>query len=211
MPDQLLNLYPTPLLKRRLEGMEDVNRQLTALILEMEVREPNAADGTTTQGGYQTREDLLAHDHALHAHPALVSVKEHITTALWDFAGIMIRQECTRSPTKIDFVMWGWAVLYRAGDAQGLHVHPGAHISGVYYVSAPPVAMERGEPGKISFYDPRPRAHMNQLAYQGTRHREPPVPGDMVLFPSYLEHSVTAFQGEGLRICIAFNAQLMME
>jgi uncharacterized protein (TIGR02466 family) len=211
VPDQLLNIYPTPLLKRRLEGMEAANQQLTALLLEMEAREPNASDGTTTQGGYQTREDLLAHDHPLRDHPALTLVKQHITTALQDYAAIMIRQECTRPPAKVDFMMWGWGVLYRAGNFQGLHVHPNAHISGVYYASAPAAALERGEPGKISFYDPRPRANMNQLSYQGTRHREAPVPGDMVLFPSYLEHSVAPFTGEGLRICIAFNARLLME
>ena len=114
-------------------------------------------------------------------------------------------------PEKLDFILWGWAVSYQAGHTQGLHVHPGANVSGVYYVAAPPSALEPGEAGKISFYDPRPRATMAQLPFQATRHRVAPIPGDMYLFPSWLEHSVSAFQGEGTRICIAFNGKLILE
>ena len=206
MADKLIALYPTSLLHRRLDGMAQVNRQLAALVAEIAVTEQSAADGTTTEGGYQTRDDLFNRDH-----PALNLLKQHVAMALQEYAGILIRQECTRAPSKVDFVTWGWAVFYKAGDFQGLHVHPGANISGVYYVAAPAAALQRGESGKISFYDPRPRANMNQLAFQATRHREAPVPGDMILFPSWLEHSVSPFQGEGERICIAFNAKLIME
>jgi hypothetical protein len=35
-----------------------------------------------------------------------------------------------------------------------------------------------------------------------------PLPGDMIVFPSWLEHSVSAFRGPGERICISFNAKL---
>lgn len=206
MADQLIALYPTTLLHRRLGDMAETNRQLTALVAQIAAAEPSVADGTTTQGGFQTRDDLFKRDH-----PALNILKTHVGAAMQDYAAILIRQECTRPPAKVDFVMWGWAVSYKAGDSQGLHVHPGANISGVYYVAAPPAALERGESGKISFYDPRPRANMNQLAFQSTRHREAPVPGDMILFPSWLEHAVSPFQGPGMRICIAFNAKLIMD
>jgi hypothetical protein len=51
---------------------------------------------------------------------------------------------------------------------------------------------------------------MAQLLTQKTRHEEAPVPGDMVVFPSRLEHSVAPFMGAGERICIAFNVRLDM-
>jgi hypothetical protein len=51
---------------------------------------------------------------------------------------------------------------------------------------------------------------MAQLHAQVTRYWEAPVPGDMLLFPSWLEHSVAPFEGEGERICIAFNVRLLM-
>jgi uncharacterized protein (TIGR02466 family) len=204
--DRILPVFPTTLMQRRLEGMEEANRQLAALAARIEASEPNSTAGTTTEGGFQTREDLFQRDD-----PGIAALKPHIFSAVQDYAGMMIRQEMTRPPTKVDFILWGWAVTYRAGNTQGLHVHPNAHVSGVYYVATPPSTLEPGDAGKISFYDPRPRATMNQLPYQATRHRIAPVPGDMYLFPSWLEHSVSAFQGPGERICIAFNAKLVLE
>lgn len=206
MPDKLIDLYPTTLLHRRLEGMTETNRQLAALVAQIEATEPNASAETTTQGAFQTKDDLFNRDH-----PAIVTLQKHIMGAMEAYAGLLIQQECTRPPTKVNFIVWGWAVSYKAGDSQGLHVHPSANISGVYYVTAPSAALGNGDSGKISFYDPRPRANMNQLAFQATRHRQAPVPGDMFIFPSWLEHSVSAFQGPGERICIAFNAKLVME
>ena len=206
MPDRLVSLYPTTILHRRLEGMAETNRKLAALIATIAATEPNASSGTTTEGGYQTRDDLFNRDH-----PALTILKRHILEAMQEYAGILIRQECSTPPAKVDFLLWGWGVCLKAGNWQGLHVHPNANISGVYYIASPPTTLERGkDDGKISFYDPRPRANMNQLAFQITRRREAPNPGDMFLFPSWLEHSVSAFQGPGERICIAFNAKLIM-
>lgn len=206
MADQLLSAFPTNILKRHLDGMEEVNLQLAALVAQIAASEPNSTAGTTTEGGFQTKDDFFQREN-----PGLAALKPHIFSAVQDYAGLIIRQELTKPPEKVDFILWGWAVAYQAGHTQGLHVHPGANISGVYYVAAPPSTLEAGEAGKISFYDPRPRATMAQLPYQATRHRVAPIPGDMYLFPSWLEHSVSAFQGEGTRICIAFNGKLILE
>ncbi|MEO8300259.1 MAG: 2OG-Fe(II) oxygenase family protein [Rhizomicrobium sp.] len=206
MADQVLSVFPTNILHRHLDGMEEVNRQLMALVAQIAATEPNSTTGTTTEGGFQTKEDLFQRDN-----PGIAALKPHIFSAVQDYATLMIRQELTQPPAKLDFILWGWAVVYKAGHTQGLHVHPGANVSGVYYVSAPPAALEPGEAGKISFYDPRPRATMAQLPYQATRHRVAPKPGDMYLFPAWLEHSVSAFQGEGTRLCIAFNGKLILE
>ena len=206
MADQILSTFPTTILHRRLEGMEETNRQLAALVAEIAASEPNATTGTTTEGGFQTKEDLFQR-----VNPGIETLKPLIFSAVQEFATLTIQQELTRPPTKLDFILWGWAVSYKAGHTQGIHVHPNANVSGVYYVSAPPAALEPGDAGKISFYDPRPRATMAQLPFQATRHRVAPIPGDMYLFPSWLEHSVSAFQGEGTRICIAFNGKLILE
>ncbi len=206
MADRLISIFPTTILQRRLDGMEEANRQLAALVAQIAATEPNSITGTTTEGGFQTKEDLFQRDN-----PGIAALKPHIFSAMQEYAALTIRQELTQPPQKLDFILWGWAVSYKAGHTQGLHVHPNANVSGVYYVTAPSATLEPGDAGKISFYDPRPRATMAQLPFQATRHRIAPVPGDMYLFPSWLEHSVSAFQGEGTRICIAFNGKLILE
>lgn len=191
--------------------MAQANRELSGLISQMAATGPNMTAGTSTQGGFQTRQDLLADDHPFSGHPALVTLKAHIIKAIQDYATMLFEQECMRAPNQVDFMLWGWGVCLAQGNSQELHVHPSAHISGVYYVAAPAGAMdEKCTDGKIRFYDPRPRANMNQLFTQITRHSEMPSPGDVLLFPSWLEHSVAPFQGEGERVCIAFNVRLGM-
>jgi uncharacterized protein (TIGR02466 family) len=204
--DRFISVFPTTIMHRHLDGMEDANRQLVALVAQIAATEPNATAGTTTEGGFQTKEDLFQRDN-----PGIAALKPHILSAMQEYAARAIRQELTQQPQKLDFILWGWAVSYKAGHTQGLHVHPSANVSGVYYVTAPPAALEPGDAGKISFYDPRPRATMIQLPFQATRHRVAPTPGDLYLFPSWLEHSVSAFQGEGTRLCIAFNGKLILE
>jgi uncharacterized protein (TIGR02466 family) len=204
--DRLISIFPTTIMHRHLDGMEETNHQLQALVAHITATEPNSITGTTTEGGFQTKEDLFQRES-----PAIEALKKHIFSAVQDYAGHIVGQEVTRAPSKIDFILWGWAVAYRAGHTQGLHVHPNANVSGVYYVTAPQAALGPGDAGKISFYDPRPRATMAQLPFQATRHRIAPTPGDMYLFPAWLEHAVSAFQGEGERICIAFNGKLVLE
>jgi uncharacterized protein (TIGR02466 family) len=204
--DNLVTLYPTSLLHRRIPGMEETNRQLAAFIKSIEESEPNAVDGSTNDGGFQTTTELLKRDH-----PALNVLKQHINLAVQTYARTLVNQECSASPPKLEFSIWGWGAILRAGNTQGIHIHPYANISGVYYVAAPPATLETSrDGGKICLYDPRPRANMNQLPRQITRRRVTPLPGDLILFPSWLEHSVPAFQGPGERISIAFNAKLAM-
>jgi uncharacterized protein (TIGR02466 family) len=211
MPDVLTSIYPTTLFRRHLPDMTETNRQLAGLIAEIAATGPNKAAGTSTEGGFQTSEDLLSEGHPFSNHPALVTLKRHLIAAIQDYAKLLFDQECRYAPTSVDFMLWGWGVSLRAGNSQDLHVHPTAHISGVYYISSPPGALaETSTSGKIRFYDPRPRANMSQLFTQITRHSEMPSPGDILLFPSWLEHSVAPFYGEGERLCITFNVRLAM-
>jgi uncharacterized protein (TIGR02466 family) len=211
MPDDVMLFYPTTVLRRHLDGMEDNNRQLAALITGIQSHEPNASAGTSTKGGFQTREDFLSSEHPHSNNPALLALKRHIADAISTYSEILIRQECAHMPRTIDTKIWGWAVSLKAGNWQAHHVHSGADISGVYYIAAPPIALNPdSDNGKIIFHDPRPRANMSQLLTQITQRQERPVPGDMILFPSWLEHSVPPFEGEGARIGIAFNVKLTL-
>ena len=151
MTDKVMTLFPTVLFRRHLDGMEETNRQLQALIEQIAASEPDASGGKSTEGGYQTGEDFLNRDHAV-----LKTLRGQLMAAVHDYARILFQQECHQQPAKIDLTLWGWAVRYRAGASQIVHVHPRATISGVYYVAAPPSVLESGSGngGKISFTIP---------------------------------------------------------
>lgn len=62
MTDRLISIFPTTILNRHLDGMEEVNQQLSALVAQIAASEPNNTTGTTTEGGFQTKEDLFQRD-----------------------------------------------------------------------------------------------------------------------------------------------------
>lgn len=98
-----------------------------------------------------------------------------------------------------------WANVLAPGAAHKIHSHPNNFLSGVYYVCTHPGA------DTINFHDPRPqtgciRPPVVELTAENTdqvvvRVRD----GTLLVFPSYLEHSVDANAGEEERISISFN------
>jgi uncharacterized protein (TIGR02466 family) len=108
------------------------------------------------------------------------------------------------------FRLEGWINVNRTGDYNVLHCHPGCFLSATYFVRVPP-DMKGGE---IVFRDPRgPAVAMYEtpgidLPWVGSGTGIPftPTPGQLLLFPSWLEHRVECFEGSGERISIAFNA-----
>jgi uncharacterized protein (TIGR02466 family) len=82
------------------------------------------------------------------------------------------------------------------------HVHPQGWISSAYYVSVPHVCGdETRREGWLKFGEPTE----DFAALLPPRRYVQPVPGRLVLFPSYLWHGTVPFQSTQNRITIAFD------
>ncbi|MGL5010281.1 MAG: TIGR02466 family protein [Paracoccaceae bacterium] len=106
-----------------------------------------------------------------------------------------------------------WAIINPPGSANRAHVHPNSSWSGVYYVQAPTNA------GDIDFTDPRTQHVMAPMRYVPKKKRPQhcwtkvnftPVAGKILIFPSWLYHSVapnlsTARGKDSERVVISFN------
>lgn len=98
-----------------------------------------------------------------------------------------------------------WANVLAKGAAHRAHSHPNNFLSGVYYV--------RTYPGTdtINFHDPRNqtgiiRPPVVELTAENTDQVVVRVKnGTLLIFPSYLQHSVDANTSEEERISISFN------
>ena len=101
-----------------------------------------------------------------------------------------------------------WTIINRKGAANDRHHHGNSAISAAYYVKAPENC------GKIVFYDPRPAPiyfHPNARSSNSLNcqvNAITPVEGLLVLFPSYLDHSVEANNSNEERVVISFNISL---
>jgi uncharacterized protein (TIGR02466 family) len=111
-----------------------------------------------------------------------------------------------------------WFHVTRRGGFFGLHNHPMASWSGVYCVSAGRDDGTHDESGKLHFSNPLQLANM--FVDPANSHIRPPYnmvgrsyklhPGQLVLFPSWVNHEVLPFFGEGERITVAFNCWFAM-
>jgi len=105
-----------------------------------------------------------------------------------------------------------WANVNRKGSHNAVHNHCNAHWSGVYYVRTPEYDTDDlDRAGDLTFYDPR--GAVNMMAHpgkcvDGESIRIKPIQGRIVLFPSWLYHSVYPFQSDIVRISVAFNARV---
>lgn len=111
-----------------------------------------------------------------------------------------------------------WANVNRPGDANQLHCHPAAYWSGVFYVD-PGGAEDESGGGELVLEDPRyPMAYMTvpdlvlkDAAGAPMTSQVPirPERGLLVLFPSWLRHSVRRHGGDRERVSVALNLMLV--
>jgi uncharacterized protein (TIGR02466 family) len=98
-----------------------------------------------------------------------------------------------------------WATVLAKGAIHKAHSHPNNFLSGVYYVRTPQGA------DTINFHDPRNQARVIrppvvELTAENTDQVVVRVMnGTLLVFPSYLEHSVDANVSEEERISVSFN------
>jgi Flp pilus assembly protein TadD len=152
--------------------------------------------GQSVQGGSQTRRPLQSlRSPALTAFFALArETADRFAAALApppDHPGLGWRG-------KKATVAAAWSVALAPGGRHSAHVHPAGAISSAYYVEAPGGAATAGglALGEPPFSVPgleRPRRLVD------------PVPGRLVLFPSWCWHGTAPFTATGRRLTIAFD------
>ena len=107
-----------------------------------------------------------------------------------------------------------WIVSQYANEYNPAHNHTGCDISAVIYLKCPDVKGRRNleskkgkhdNDGDISFVHSATGNRNFDVFEKGVINMTP-VPGLLVMFPSYLIHTVYPFIGEGERRCLPFNA-----
>jgi uncharacterized protein (TIGR02466 family) len=182
-------------------GPIHLNDRLTELAHRL-MQDNQNATSRTNAGGWHYAFDFFKLDE-----PVVGEFRDQMTQHVRAFLNHFRPAERRKQDS---FGLEGWINVNRAGDFNTLHCHPGCFVSATYYVNVPP-EMKGGE---IVFRDPRgPAVAMYEtpgieLPWVGNGVGIPftPATGHLVIFPSWLEHRVERFAGDGERISIAFNA-----
>ena len=112
------------------------------------------------------------------------------------------------------FINSAWVVSQYENEYNPLHNHTGCEISGVIYLKTPNVKNRRNleskkgkedSDGNIAFVHSAMGNRNHDILEKGVINLTPKS-GVLLMFPSYLIHTVYPFIGEGERRCLPFNA-----
>lgn len=111
---------------------------------------------------------------------------------------------------RIHFHLTGQAEVMRPGHYGEPRSDAGTLWTGVYQVSDNEVPAEHPMSGKVELLDPRPGAvlAMSDLTTLYGRFFVSPTPGQMVVFPSWLQHRVHPYFGSAPRISVVFHVRI---
>ena len=186
-------LFPTPIWTIKLENFESINNQMYNFIKESQFKDKAGIKKSNNKGWHSKDFNMQETGPKNFIKNISPSIEKVITDMNW---------EKEKQLVKISNM---WAIINTGGSANSRHQHGNSTISGAYYVRAPKNC------GDIVFYDPRPapvfcypeakgsnllNAHINSIT---------PEEGALILFPSYLDHSVNENLSNDERIVISFN------
>jgi uncharacterized protein (TIGR02466 family) len=189
---QLLTLYPTCLFAGKLSDLALCDR------LETSFRAMHAAkDGKLDHGNFMSRDNI-------HTRPEM---KELVDIVMKEGNEIL---NALRVKRESHYIPNMWANITNPNHRHALHIHPNCLLSGILYVRAPK------DCGHTVFSDPRPGARIFEPSYtemtplnMGT-YRVVPEKGLMLVWPSYMPHSVERGDADPKedRIVAAFNIMI---
>lgn len=184
----ILPLFPIAL------GMEKLSRPIAQEELDFIMAQPYRANT-----GNLSSDD----DHILDK-PELKYIKNEIVTHLKHYFDEVY---APKDVVEI-YITQSWLTKTEPGDFHHPHKHPNSFISGVFYVHA------EGETDKITFCRDMPAIQIMPREwnkYNSVTWWVPPSTGDILFFPSTLEHGVNKTSSATTRVSIAFNTFLKGE
>jgi uncharacterized protein (TIGR02466 family) len=190
-------MFSTPLMRFRLPDHETLNAEILAEGQRLRAASPGVSK--SNRGVWHSQGNLFDSEV-----PCILRVREAAEEAVLE---VTRRIKSKVDPASLRLKLFAWMNANPPGGFNAPHTHPGAHWSGVYYVTQPDV--EEGSAGMIEFLDPRSDLPHWRLLGAGAfrpKRKLRPTAGELVVFPSYLPHWVYPNESDEERVTIAFNA-----
>lgn len=185
--------FPTPIWSCNLDY--DTNK-----ILDYALNLFSVDDGrdATNVGGWQSNDLYYENDSPIKDFLDIINIKltECIFEYNYEISGIELGNF--------------WFNINGHGNYNLTHTHPGSFLSGVYYIKVPE------DCGVITF-DNDSKSNFILQSYRTTgdsvlshsQCKYPPHEGMLIIFPSWLPHSVTANNSHESRISFSFNSRIL--
>ena len=188
--------FSTPIWTSKINNFENINNEMFEYITSLQKKDPGGIIKSNFKGWHSKNFDMKNDT----PKKFIESIKNHINIAINDMGW-----DLTNQSVNIKSI---WAIINEKDAWNQKHHHSNSDLSAAYYVSA------HEKCGDIVFYDPRSApVHSHPISktpnkLNATVNSIKPEAGMLVLFPSYLEHSVNPNLSNKKRVVISFNISL---
>jgi uncharacterized protein (TIGR02466 family) len=194
MPE-ILDLWPTKIVREQVDDAETYNPDLLKLIREWDRNKKNLTTDYRDNNPFNIDT------------PATNWLRGVVNQTTIDY----LKAIGINYP--VNWQIHGWANVNRNGDYHDPHNHPHCYLSGTYYVKIPKTGGSKRQrsdlrPNSISFYDPRPGFNMGSIKndpYVDPEFTAQPEPGLLMMWPAGLMHFVHPNLSDETRVSISFN------
>ena len=188
--------FSTAVWTSKIDNYERINNEMFNYIINLQKKDPVGLIKSNFKGWHSKDFNLKDEQPKIF----IEAIKKNINISLNDMDWDVTKQSVS--------IKSMWAIINEQAAWNQKHHHSNSDLSAAYYVSA------HENCGDIVFYDPRPAPvykhpipkSPNNL--NATVNSIKPEAGMLVLFPSYLEHSVNPNMSDKKRIVISFNINL---
>lgn len=196
---KILKLFPTPVFHCKVDDYVNLNNELEKYIYNLRKKDETGLKVSNGGGGWHSpmfkiseSEILKKYCHKISKHLYEITTKHYA----WD--------------CKIEHIQFEamWSIINSKNSYNLRHFHPNCHLSAAYYVKA------KENCGKIKFFHPvdakvinsPPKKKIVDISAEAININ--PNEGDLLVFPSYLHHSVEENLSGEDRIVISFNISI---
>jgi uncharacterized protein (TIGR02466 family) len=148
---------------------------------------------------YKNQGNTTSNDNYVLENKTLKNLKKDLNKMVIDYFDKVI---CT-SNSIIPYITQSWINYTEADQFHHRHSHPNSYVSGVFYIDA------KKEVDKIKFYRPGHKTFELSVAryndFNSSSWWCSVQTGDVILFPSSLDHGVDKKKGTNTRISLSFN------
>mgnify|MGYP001207497452 FL=1 len=189
-------LFPTPVWTIQLEDFRNMNEEMYSFIKESQIKDQKGIKKSNNKGWHSKNFDMQEIQIQNFIKNVSPSIEKVMTDMNW---------EMKKQSVKISNM---WAIINTGGSTNSRHQHGNSTISAAYYVRAPKNC------GDIVFYDPRPApvfyypTALSSNLLNAQVNSITPKEGALILFPSYVDHSVNENLSNNERIVISFNVTI---
>ena len=195
MKKKVFEYFPHPIFQYKLENYQSHNKELLEYIYRLREKDAKGQKRSNIDGWHSPFFDL--DNKETKGYKFLLLMQPYLIDVFKSYGWVY-------DPKKV-FCSGMWAIINKKGNFNTEHIHPNSNLSAAYYVKAPENCgdFKVSTPHSVSrdkFPEREKPTELNRLVA-----KQKVEEGDLLIFPSYLPHSVLPNESDEDRIVVSFN------